>query len=99
MSPPGRPKGESPSAQREGRPTVGAARIGDRGARHPPGAVHLHALLSPEFGDRIGQGKDNTRLFLKEHPEMAREIEDKIRAKLVNAKLGAGAATAEVEEA
>ncbi len=49
-------------------------------------------------GDRIGQGKDNTRLFLKEHPEMAREIEEKIRAKLVNAKLGA-AATAEVEEA
>jgi recombination protein RecA len=49
-------------------------------------------------GDRIGQGKDNTRLFLKEHPEMAREIEDKIRAKLVNAKTGA-VATAEVEEA
>jgi recombination protein RecA len=49
-------------------------------------------------GDRIGQGKDNTRLFLKEHPEMAREIEEKIRAKLVNAKLGAAAA-AEVEEA
>ncbi|MFN7551996.1 MAG: recombinase RecA [Pseudomonadota bacterium] len=45
-------------------------------------------------GDRIGQGKDNTRLFLKEHPEMAREIEDKIRAKLVNAKLGAAAAEA-----
>ena len=49
-------------------------------------------------GDRIGQGKDNTRLFLKEHPEIARDIEDKIRAKLVNAKLGAPAA-AEVEEA
>jgi recombination protein RecA len=30
--------------------------------------------------DRIGQGKDNTREFLKEHPEMAREIENKIRA-------------------
>jgi len=30
--------------------------------------------------DRIGQGKDNTREFLKEHPAMAREIEDKIRA-------------------
>ena len=30
--------------------------------------------------DRIGQGKDNTRDFLKEHPEMAREIEAKIRA-------------------
>ncbi len=30
--------------------------------------------------DRIGQGKDNTRDFLKEHVEMAREIEAKIRA-------------------
>ena len=30
--------------------------------------------------DRIGQGKDNTREFLKEHPEMAKEIENKIRA-------------------
>lgn len=33
-------------------------------------------------GSRIGQGKDNARQFLKEHPEMAREIEAKIRAKL-----------------
>jgi len=30
--------------------------------------------------DRIGQGKDNTRDYLKEHPEIAREIEAKIRA-------------------
>jgi recombination protein RecA len=30
--------------------------------------------------DRIGQGKDNTRDFLREHPEMAQEIEAKIRA-------------------
>ena len=30
--------------------------------------------------DRIGQGKDNTREYLKEHPEMAQEIEAKIRA-------------------
>ena len=30
--------------------------------------------------ERIGQGKDNTRDFLKEHPEMAQEIEAKIRA-------------------
>ncbi len=34
-------------------------------------------------GTRIGQGKDNVRNYLKEHPEMAREIEDKIRAKLL----------------
>ena len=50
-------------------------------------------------GDRIGQGKDNTRLFLKEHPQMANEIEAKIRAKLVNAKLPAPVAAAELEDA
>ncbi len=33
--------------------------------------------------DRIGQGKDNAREFLKEHPEMAEEIERKIRAILM----------------
>jgi recombination protein RecA len=31
-------------------------------------------------GERIGQGKDNAREYLKEHPEMAREIENRIRA-------------------
>lgn len=31
-------------------------------------------------GDRIGQGKDNAREYLKEHPEIANEIEAKIRA-------------------
>jgi len=29
--------------------------------------------------DRIGQGKDNVRIFLKEHPDMAAEIEARIR--------------------
>jgi len=37
-------------------------------------------------GERIGQGKDNTRTFLKEHPEMAREIEEQVRAKLMPVK-------------
>ena len=33
------------------------------------------------YGDeRIGQGRENAKTFLKEHPEMAYEIEDKIRA-------------------
>ncbi len=49
-------------------------------------------------GDRIGQGKDNTRLFLKEHPEITRELEDKIRAKRDNSQVGA-APVAEAEEA
>ena len=31
-------------------------------------------------GERIGQGKDNAREYLKEHAEMAREIENKVRA-------------------
>jgi recombination protein RecA len=30
-------------------------------------------------GEKIGQGKDNARDFLREHPELAREIENKIR--------------------
>jgi len=34
-------------------------------------------------GTRIGQGKDNVRAYLKEHPEMATEIEVKIRAALL----------------
>jgi recombination protein RecA len=30
--------------------------------------------------ERIGQGKDNTRDYLKEHPNVAQEIEAKVRA-------------------
>ncbi len=33
--------------------------------------------------DRIGQGKDNVRVFLKENPEIANEIEEQIRIKLL----------------
>ncbi|TCS36788.1 recombination protein RecA [Paucimonas lemoignei] len=33
-------------------------------------------------GEKIGQGKDNARNFLKENPELAREIENKVRAGL-----------------
>jgi recombination protein RecA len=32
-------------------------------------------------GDRLGQGKDNCREFLRENPAMAQEIETKIREK------------------
>jgi recombination protein RecA len=31
-------------------------------------------------GEKIGQGKDNAREFLKEHPDVAIEIENKVRA-------------------
>jgi len=33
--------------------------------------------------DRIGQGKDNVRQFLKEHPEIAADIEQQLREKLL----------------
>ncbi|MBC7623279.1 MAG: recombinase RecA [Aeromicrobium sp.] len=50
-------------------------------------------------GDKIGQGKDNTRKFLKEHPEMAQEIEAKIRAAVgVGAVAGAGGGSDVSEE-
>ena len=44
-------------------------------------------------GDRIGQGKDNVREFLKENPAIAQDIESKIRA-----KLGVKAGTAVVSD-
>ena len=34
-------------------------------------------------GDKIGQGKDNARQYLKNHPEIAAEIETAIRAKFL----------------
>jgi recombination protein RecA len=37
-------------------------------------------------GERIGQGKENARTFLDQHPEIARDIEGKIREKLLPAK-------------
>jgi len=36
--------------------------------------------------DRIGQGKENARAFLQEHPEMAEEIEKRLRAILLPKK-------------
>jgi recombination protein RecA len=39
-------------------------------------------------GDRIGQGKDNAREFLREHPEIAQEIEGKIRDAVGVARVG-----------
>jgi recombination protein RecA len=55
----------------------------------------LHGLIDKSGAwfsyknQRIGQGKENVRLFLKEHPELAKEIELKIREKLLTAASGA----------
>ena len=33
-------------------------------------------------GEKIGQGRDNAREFLRENPDLAREIENKVRESL-----------------
>jgi len=52
-------------------------------------------------GEKIGQGKDNAREFLKANPDIAREIENKIRANLgvpeANAALTASMAAGDAE--
>ena len=43
-------------------------------------------------GEKIGQGKDNSREFLRENPDIAREIENKIREAVGVSPLGDAAA-------
>jgi recombination protein RecA len=56
-------------------------------------------------GERIGQGKDNARSFLQQHPEIADDLEKQLRAKLLTPRRGqtgtlptATAAAPEVED-
>lgn len=47
--------------------------------------------------DRIGQGKENSRVYLEEHPEIAVDIEAKLRALLMPVKKGGVEAERAVE--
>jgi recombination protein RecA len=49
--------------------------------------------------DRIGQGKDNVREFLKGHPDLAAEIESKLRAKLLPKRAPADTVESEAQPA
>lgn len=49
-------------------------------------------------GERIGQGRDNCREFLRENAELAREIENKVREHLGVTPMGAVTLAEEVEE-
>ena len=50
-------------------------------------------------GERIGQGRDNCREYLRENPDLARDIENKVREALGVTPMGAVVAAAvEVEE-
>ncbi len=77
----------------------GISRLGeiiDLGVAH--GFVDKAGSWYSYNGDRIGQGKENVRQFLKENPEVAGEIETAIRAKLLPSKQAAAEAAAEAEE-
>ena len=50
-------------------------------------------------GERIGQGKDNARDYLKQNSAIAHEIEGKIRGQLLTLPAKAGAAASEAEAA
>jgi len=50
-------------------------------------------------GSRIGQGKDNARIFLQQNKELAREIEDQVRAKLLPPKQARNGAADQADSA
>jgi len=67
----------------------GISRVGeiiDMGVQH--GFVEKSGSWYSYSGERIGQGKENARTFLTQHPEIAQDIEAKLRAKLLPAKQG-----------
>jgi len=68
------------------------AELIDLGVQH--GFVEKSGAWYSYGKDRIGQGKDNVREFLKQNPDMANEIDAKLRAKLLESK----EAVAEEEE-
>jgi recombination protein RecA len=49
-------------------------------------------------GDRIGQGKDNAKQFLKDNPAIAQDIESRIRAELMVQPVVTGAAVDDERE-
>jgi recombination protein RecA len=53
----------------------------DLGVQH--GFIEKSGAWYSYSGDRIGQGRDNVRTFLVEHPDTAREIETRIREKVL----------------
>ncbi|MDE0251073.1 MAG: DNA recombination/repair protein RecA, partial [Gammaproteobacteria bacterium] len=70
----------------------GISRMGeliDMGVDH--GIIDKSGAWYSYNGERIGQGKENSRAWLKEHPMVADEIETKLREKLmphvINAEL------------
>jgi len=68
----------------------------DLGVEH--GLVDKSGAWYSYEGERIGQGKDNARRFLKEHPEIADTIDAALRAKLLPRSSGETARADKVAE-
>ena len=50
-------------------------------------------------GERIGQGKENARQYFKDNPAAAKQLDEALRAKLLDgARKGGVAATEDAEE-
>ena len=64
------------------------AELIDLGVEH--GFVEKSGAWYSYGKDRIGQGKEKVREFLKENPDMAREIEARLRAKLLDKVVAEG---------
>ncbi len=78
----------------------GISRLGeiiDLGVRE--GIVQKSGAWYSYEGDRIGQGKENAREFLANNPDMAAEIEARIRERLMPAPAAPAASEAEAVEA
>ena len=77
----------------------GISRLGeiiDLGVEH--GLVNKAGAWYSYEKDRIGQGKENAKSYLRENPEVAAEIDAKLRAKLLpNAKVTAAESGSEEE--
>jgi len=72
------------------------AELIDLGVQH--GFVEKSGAWYSYGKDRIGQGKDNVREFLKQNPDIAGEIEAKLRTKLLAKPAGKGEAVVEEAE-
>lgn len=49
-------------------------------------------------GERLGQGRDNVRIYLKEHPELASEIDERVRGAVSGTDAGEKSEPEEKEE-
>ena len=74
----------------------GISRLGeiiDLGVEH--GLIQKAGAWYSYNGDKIGQGKENAKQWLRDHPEVAEEIESQLRARLLPGARGTDEATAE----